>query len=92
MAEKDKNYQQKAPDANVVETKKKRADAATMQMMGAQLTRWAEEKVEKKRKKKGLGDLQPRKKRVASQLFVHGGSMTAATLAIAPLERVRLIH
>ena len=63
-----------------------------MNMIGVQLTRWAEDKVEKKRKKKGLGDLQPRKKRVFSQLFVHGGSMAAATFAIAPLERARIIH
>ena len=61
-------------------------------MMGVQMTKWAEERVERKRKKKGLGDLQSRQKRVSSQLFVHGGCMTAASFAIAPLERARLIH
>ena len=92
MVEKEISVSGKPSDANAIETKRKKDDAAQMNMIGVQLSRWAENKVQAKRKKKGLSELKPRQKPVFQQLFVHGGSMTFATLAMAPLERVRIIH
>ena len=64
MVEKEVKLSSKPSDASAIETKKKKDDAAQMNMIGVQLSRWAENKVEAKRKKKGLGELEPRQKPV----------------------------
>ena len=92
VAEKEASVSKKIVDADVIDTKKKRDSAQMMGLGAARITEWAEERVERKRKKKGLTAVQPRKKGVFTQLYVHGASMTAASLAIAPLERARIIH
>ena len=52
----------------------------------------AKQRVEDKRKKKGLSDNKPREKNVYGQIFIYGSSYTLARTLVAPLERIRIIQ
>lgn len=54
-------------------------------------TEWAAEKVEAKRKRRGLGELKPRKKNAMRSIFSNSITLTLANVAIAPLQRCRII-
>lgn len=51
----------------------------------------AKKRIEDKRRRKGLGDIQPREKNVYGQIFVYGLTLGATKTLGAPLERVRII-
>ena len=54
-------------------------------------TEWAAERVAAKRKRRGLGELKPRKKNAIKQIISNGTCLTLANLLIAPLERCRIL-
>ena len=54
-------------------------------------TEWAAEKVSAKRKRRGLGELKPRKKNAMRQIVTNGFVLSVASLAVAPLERCRIM-
>jgi hypothetical protein len=54
-------------------------------------TEWAADKVAAKRKRKGLGELKPRKKNAMRQIFSNGVCLSICNMIIAPLERCRII-
>ena len=54
-------------------------------------TEWAADKVAAKRKRRGLGQLKPRKKNAMRQIISNGICLTMANVIIAPLERCRII-
>lgn len=92
VTEKEPSASKNIADADAIDTKKKRDSAQMMGYGAARISEWCHDKVDKKRKKKGLSEIKPRQKGVFTQLYVHGLSVTAATLAIGPLERARIIH
>lgn len=55
------------------------------------ITEWCARNVEAKRKRKGLGELKPRKKNPMRQILVNSFTLTIANFAIAPLERCRIL-
>ena len=56
------------------------------------ITDWAQSKVDQKRKRKGYGELRPRKNHPIKQFMVNSTTATLGLLSIAPLERVRIIQ
>lgn len=55
------------------------------------MTEWAARRVEAKRKRRGLGELKPRKKNPIKQILVNSCTLAIANLAIGPLERCRIL-
>ena len=54
-------------------------------------TEWAAERVSAKRKRRGLGEIKPRKNNAIKQIVSNGLCLTIANVAIAPLERCRIL-
>jgi hypothetical protein len=55
------------------------------------VTSIAKRRVADKRKRKGLGELKPRKENVFKQMFKSTLACAAGNLVIAPIERCRII-
>ena len=49
-------------------------------------------RIEAKRKRKGYGELTPRKKNIYPNFYVYATSLTLAKTLICPLERIRTIR
>ena len=69
--------------------KDQRSNSSVVQF---RLTDWAYDKVENKRKRKGLGELRARNKHPIKQFLVDNINVTLGLVAIAPLERVRTVQ
>lgn len=54
-------------------------------------TEWAKDRVQAKRKRRGLGEVKPRKNNAWKQLAVNGSALTVAHVLVAPLERCRIL-
>ena len=54
-------------------------------------TEWAENRVIAKRKRKGLGELKPRKKNAMRQIVANSVTLGVANVLVAPLERCRIM-
>lgn len=54
-------------------------------------TEWAAERVAAKRKRRGLGEIKPRKKHAFKQILTNGFCLSVASLLVAPLERSRIL-
>lgn len=72
-----------------VETPSSRSNANALGMV--RFTEWAKDKVTAKRKRRGLGEVKPRKKNAWKQMFVNGTALSLATFLVAPLERCRIL-
>ena len=55
------------------------------------LTEWCSDRVNAKRKRRGLGELKPRKKNAMRQIFANGVCLSMASALVAPLERARIV-
>lgn len=55
------------------------------------LTEWCSDRVNAKRKRRGLGELKPRKKNAMRQIFANGICLSMASALVAPLERARIV-
>ena len=83
-------------DANKIEAKDPRASLqekrnSSGSMYQFRLTDWAQNRVDNKRKRKGLGEIRPRKNNPVKQFFVNTTNVTLGLLLVAPLERVRVV-
>jgi len=55
------------------------------------ITEWAKGRVDSKRKRRGLGELKPRKKNPIKQILSNSITMMMASVLVAPLERSRIL-
>lgn len=74
-------------DDKNLERKKKMSNTFGM----FRVTEWAADRVAAKRKRRGLGEIRPRKKHAFKQIFVNGTCLSIANMLVGPLERCRII-
>ena len=55
------------------------------------ITEWAARRVDAKRKRRGLGEVKPRKKNPIKQIFANSICLSTASVLVAPLERSRIL-
>lgn len=72
---------------------KKASDKPQLSHTGGmfRLTEWAARNVDSKRKRRGLGQLKPRKKNPIKQILANSTCLSLACAFVAPLERARII-
>ena len=76
-------------DENKTDKEKKNRINPTFGMV--RFTEWAAERVAAKRKRRGLGEIKPRKKHAFKQIISNGIVLTTANMLVAPMERCRIM-
>ncbi len=78
-------------DSDAVEKKSEANKRNTHAVGMVMFTQWAADRVAAKRKRRGLGEIKPRKKNAIKQIITNSMCLAIGNMAVAPLERCRIL-